>query len=118
MALSEMVDDAIGQLYNHGLSSLADDKQEQVRQHLTLIPQGGYGRRDLAPFSDVDLVFLHDGEATDVVLAFVKELVRNIWDVGLSLGQNVTTIKDLLQLRAKTRCPQPLCSKFSIPHRQ
>lgn len=97
-ALSDMVDDAIGQLYNIGLSALSAEDQAKVREHLSLIPLGGYGRRDLAPFSDVDLLLLHDGEAAEVLFPFTKELVRNIWDVGLSLGQNFTTLKDLLQL--------------------
>jgi [protein-PII] uridylyltransferase len=61
-----------------------------------LVAVGGYGRGELAPSSDLDLVLLHDGAKNiDDVAA---KLWYPIWDAGVKLGHSVTTVKQLLEL--------------------
>ncbi|MDQ5985611.1 MAG: Bifunctional uridylyltransferase/uridylyl-removing enzyme [Syntrophus sp. SKADARSKE-3] len=56
-----------------------------------LIALGGYGRRELCPYSDVDLLVLHDnGSAKDAIAS----AVRHFWDVGLNMGCVVRTLRD------------------------
>lgn len=100
-----MIDEAIVRLHAGARAELAPPAQAAVDEGLVLVAQAGYGRGDLAPFSDVDLVFLHDQRHTPTVLDFTKKLVRAIWDVGLSLGQNVTTARDLLTLARQDALP-------------
>lgn len=59
---------------------------------LALFAVGGYGRGELHPHSDVDLLILRRGRKTrnERVEAFVREL----WDLGLDLGISVRTIKE------------------------
>ncbi len=97
-ALADLVDEVVRRLYQRALEELAPEARPTVAANLCLVPLGGYGRRDLAPFSDVDLLFLHTGQAADVIAPFTKRLVRDVWDVGLSLGQNVCTVPELLTL--------------------
>jgi [protein-PII] uridylyltransferase len=63
---------------------------------LALCAVGGYGRGELAPGSDLDLVLLHHPKrsATDAA----QGIWYPIWDTGLKLGHSVRTVKDALNL--------------------
>ena len=56
---------------------------------MTLVAVGGYGRRDVAPFSDMDLMLLHRNEGP--VEAVAQRLATDIADAGLTLGFAVRT---------------------------
>lgn len=62
---------------------------EQNRaDRVCLVALGGYGRGELSPYSDIDLMLLHR-DGTDA--EFLSPLVRAIWDTGLTLGCVVRT---------------------------
>jgi [protein-PII] uridylyltransferase len=61
-----------------------------------VVALGGYGRAELAPFSDVDLLFLHQGRAADGVRAFVEQVLQLLWDVGLTIGHSFRTLAECL----------------------
>lgn len=65
---------------------------------LALAAVGGYGRRELSPQSDLDLVLVHTGAAdvTEVAAA----LWYPVWDEGLKLGHQVFTVRQALALAA------------------
>jgi [protein-PII] uridylyltransferase len=66
---------------------------------LALVAVGGYGRRDLCPRSDLDLLLLHRGKGDRVRLGRLAErLWYPIWDRGLKLGHAVRTVKEALAL--------------------
>jgi [protein-PII] uridylyltransferase len=60
---------------------------------------GGYGRRELFPYSDIDLllVFENDG-ALSVIKEPVSEFLRSLWDAGLRASHSVRTIAECCQL--------------------
>jgi [protein-PII] uridylyltransferase len=53
-----------------------------------VVALGGYGRGELAPSSDVDLLFLHPGRPSSVVRGFVEDVLQVLWDVGLTVGHS------------------------------
>ncbi|MFJ7591129.1 [protein-PII] uridylyltransferase [Streptomyces sp. NPDC097617] len=58
----------------------------------TLVAVGGYGRAELSPRSDLDLVLLHDGKAEPRELsALADRLWYPVWDLGLALDHSVRT---------------------------
>src|SRR5262249_57442609 len=60
--------------------------------NLALVAVGGYGRGELDPYSDVDiLVLLPDGVAATDEQA-VERFVGRLWDTGLELGHSVRTV--------------------------
>ena len=82
-ALSELVDAWIAQL-------LAD------REQFAIVAVGGYGRRELAPASDLDVVLVHN-RARDVATV-ADSLWYPIWDAGFSLDHSVRTVGEALAL--------------------
>jgi len=59
-----------------------------------LVALGGYGRRELCPASDVDILFLYEGEVGRTMHALVHFLLHLLWDVGFTVGHAVRTLKD------------------------
>lgn len=85
--LTDLVDTLVLDLYRAALDDLGSD----LESHLALVPHGGYGRRDVAPFSDVDLMFLHADGSEEKVGALVTRMNQDIVDTGLVLGSSMRT---------------------------
>ena len=66
---------------------------------LAIVAVGGYGREELAPASDLDVVLLHD-KRTDAG-AVADQLWYPIWDAGFRLDHSVRTVKEALSLADK-----------------
>ncbi len=61
-----------------------------AHSHLAVVAVGGYGRSELSPYSDVDLMILHDAEdPTEAAPA----VFRPLWDAGLRLGHSVRNVR-------------------------
>jgi [protein-PII] uridylyltransferase len=79
---------------------------EAARQHpaspVSLIAIGGYGRRDLAPYSDLDLLVLHaDGKPDGFVKLAAERLVYALWDLRLEVGYAVRDLRTCDQLASE-----------------
>jgi [protein-PII] uridylyltransferase len=57
----------------------------------TLAAAGGYGRGQLLPRSDIDLLILHDGSSPDAVARLADDLLYPLWDAGFEVGHAVRT---------------------------
>ena len=69
------------------------------RSDLALVAVGGYGRRDLSPLSDLDVLLLHNN-APDIE-SVAESLWYPIWDQGEKLGHSVRTINETLTLASE-----------------
>ncbi|WP_031039543.1 [protein-PII] uridylyltransferase [Streptomyces sp. NRRL F-5650] len=58
---------------------------------VSLVAVGGYGRGELSPRSDLDLLLLHDGRDDKAVAALADRLWYPVWDLGLDLDHSVRT---------------------------
>ena len=67
-------------------------------ERLALIAVGGYGRGVLAPFSDLDLLFLRPWKTTPRTESVVEFVLYVLWDMGLKVGQSVRSVDDCLAL--------------------
>jgi len=62
-----------------------------------VVALGGYGRQELAPFSDVDLLFLHPGRLTRAAQEFLHAVLPLLWDVGLKVGHSVRSVPECIE---------------------
>ncbi|MGW9071311.1 [protein-PII] uridylyltransferase, partial [Streptomyces yangpuensis] len=84
---------ALAGLTDAWLSALfATAARETGVRGATLVAVGGYGRAELSPRSDLDLLLLHDGKAEPAALgALADRLWYPVWDLGVALDHSVRT---------------------------
>ncbi|MFE8946624.1 [protein-PII] uridylyltransferase [Streptomyces sp. NPDC007856] len=81
-ALAELTDDWLAGLFKAAAEGFPG---------ACLVAVGGYGRGELSPRSDLDLLLLHDGSDPKAVAALADRLWYPIWDLGLALDHSVRT---------------------------
>jgi len=85
-------------------STVSESKIAEPR--FALVAVGGYGRGELNPQSDIDLMFLHTGDTISTahgkphpaLQAVVDGLLYTLWDVGLKVGHVVRTLEDCVRV--------------------
>ena len=65
------------------------------KQPLTLLAVGGYGRFELFPHSDVDILLLHD-EVDAASMAGIEGFLSEAWDLGFEIGHSVRSVEDCI----------------------
>lgn len=84
---TELVDSIITEIYN----VIIQESDLPTQTGYCLVAHGGYGRRDLAPFSDIDLMLLHAPNLTQTMIPVARRLSQMIVDSGFQLGFSVRT---------------------------
>ncbi len=67
-------------------------------ERLAILAVGGYGRGEMAPFSDVDLLFLTPYKITPWAESVIETMLYLLWDLKLKVGHASRTIRDCLRL--------------------
>ena len=70
-------------------------------ERIAVLAVGGYGRGEMAPFSDVDLLFLTPYKITAWAESVIESMLYIFWDLKLKVGHASRTIKDCLRLGAE-----------------
>ena len=65
---------------------------------LSLIAVGGYGRQELFPYSDIDILILLDNQQSESCQNALSDFCRFIWDIGLKPGLSVRTFAECLEV--------------------
>jgi [protein-PII] uridylyltransferase len=92
---TEMVDILIREMIRFLIKKETGEKE---LVGFTVSAFGGYGRRELNPFSDVDLTFLHAGTTpTSVMESIITACLMALWDLGFKVGHATRSVKGALQ---------------------
>jgi len=70
----------------------------RILEDFSLIAVGGYGRGELNPLSDIDLLFLLSEKTRPLTETFIKDALSVIWGFGMEIGHSSRTIKDCVKL--------------------
>jgi len=81
------------------LSELADRAGGDNKRHLALVAVGGYGRRSLCPYSDLDVVLVHDGRRD--IGSVADGIWYPVWDEGVHLDHSVRRPAEVLSAAAE-----------------
>ena len=98
-ARSAILDHIIRQLWIAALNTLSPQARKEFPP-IAVVALGGYGRGELNPHSDIDLMFLHEGQVAghSRPLPVLEKVMDGVWlplfDIGLKPGHSVRTIAD------------------------
>lgn len=67
-------------------------------EKISVLAVGGYGRAEMAPYSDVDLLFLTPYKTSPWAESVVESILYILWDLRLKVGHSTRTVKDCLRL--------------------
>src|SRR5580692_32843 len=88
--LGKLVDGLIRALHDHTVEQLGEPES------LSVAATGGYGRGTLAPFSDIDLLFLTPNAPSQHTMQVVEYMLYFLWDLGLKVGHATRSIAECL----------------------
>lgn len=88
----------------HLRAHFVDEVLQSIWQHhisencpVSLLAVGGYGRGELHPYSDIDLLVLLDESVSNNPPSGLSSFLTQLWDIGLEIGHSVRTIKECRQ---------------------
>ena len=93
-ALSFLMDQLIRALYDFVGSYVFPLANPTAGEHMAVVAVGGYGRGELAPYSDIDLLFLLPYKQTPHTEQVVEYLLYALWDLGLKVGQATRSVDE------------------------
>ena len=96
--LSGVTDEVITALYDFTTVHVFRARNPTEGERLALMAVGGYGRGALAPFSDIDLLFLRPYKPTAHTESVIEFMLYALWDLGFKVGHASRTIDECLKL--------------------
>ncbi|MDG1874436.1 MAG: [protein-PII] uridylyltransferase [Mariniblastus sp.] len=96
-ALCNLLDSVLLGIYEDALSEISPN----LNSRISLVFLGGSGRRDIAPYSDVDLMLLYQGSLTDDIVEFSHRIAQDITDSGMQLGYSLRTPREACTMSLK-----------------
>ncbi len=113
-ALADLFDSVVLELYEAAMADLAESGHANLADEVALVPHGGFGRRDVAPYSDIDLMILHTRAAGAGVERLAERMMRDLSDIRVEFGQSVRTIGQACSLAQQdaTICTSLIESRY------
>ena len=96
-ARTSTVDRLLRVLLDHAANVVYPEPNPTTGSRLSLVAIGGYGRGDLAPRSDIDILFLHPYKLTGRSEQIVEHLLYMLWDLGFTVGHATRSVADCLR---------------------
>ena len=98
-ARSAMVDVLLAHLFNFAVSSF-ERVQGKIPTAVSLLALGGYGRSELCPLSDIDIMFLYPSKVKTATVQplqqhLIDEVLYVLWDCGLKVGHSTRNVDDV-----------------------
>ena len=90
--------EALLDLHELWLTTKAADLGITAGSGFALVATGGLGRREFVPYSDLDLMILHDNKPEEEVSALAESLWYPLWDANIRLDHSVRTVSEALQV--------------------
>ena len=91
-----LIDALLGALYDHAAERLFAEPNPTSGNRLAFVAVGGYGRAELSPYSDIDLLFLHPWKLTGRSEQIIENVLYMLWDMDLKVGHATRSIADCL----------------------
>jgi [protein-PII] uridylyltransferase len=96
---SAIIDIMVSRLFTHAIELYARTRG-RMPAAVSMIALGGYGRGELAPWSDIDIMFLYPTKSKPAVVEpfqahLTQEILYPLWDCGLKVGHSTRTVEEV-----------------------
>ncbi len=96
-ALAKVTDEVVSALWDFTLTHVYRARNPTEGERLALLAVGGYGRGELAPYSDLDLLFLRAWKETSHSESVIEFILYTLWDLGLKVGHSSRTVDETIK---------------------
>ena len=97
-AIASMTDGIVIAIHHVATTRLHRQSNPSEAERLAVLAVGGYGRAEMAPASDIDLLFLTPYKVTGWAESVVESMLYMLWDMNLKVGHATRSIDDCLRL--------------------
>ncbi|HEY1792538.1 MAG TPA: [protein-PII] uridylyltransferase [Opitutaceae bacterium] len=102
---SAIIDTLVTRLFDHAVTRYAATRGAAPAA-VSLVALGGYGRAELAPWSDVDIMFLYPTKSKPAVVEpfqahLTQEILYPLWDCGLKVGHSTRKVEEVFEQAKK-----------------
>ncbi|MBT4931987.1 MAG: [protein-PII] uridylyltransferase [Rhodospirillaceae bacterium] len=97
-AQSFLIDQLIRVLYDTAVTYVYPVANPTIGEQISIIATGGYGRGELAPYSDIDLMFLLNYKRTPRTEQVIEYMLYMLWDLGLKVGHATRSVEEAVKL--------------------
>lgn len=95
--MSLLMDEVIKAMMRHITERVSPNHNPLKAERIAIVAVGGYGRGELAPYSDLDLLFLLAYKPTPWQEQVIERALYLLWDMGLKVGHAVRTVDDTIR---------------------
>lgn len=99
-AIASLTDGLVTAVHHVATTRLHPQRSPSESERLAVLAVGGYGRAEMAPASDVDLLFLTPWKITAWAESVVESMLYMMWDLKLKIGHSIRSVDDCLRLGA------------------
>ena len=97
-AIAELTDATVRAVHHVATTRLHPNLAPTEGERLAVMAVGGYGRGEMAPQSDVDLLFVHPWKTAGWIESVVESMLYMLWDLKLKVGQATRSVEECLRL--------------------
>ena len=95
--LAKVADEVVSALYDYTTTHVFRARNPTEGERFAVVAVGGYGRGQLAPSSDLDLLFLRAYKQTPFAESVTEYMLYMLWDLGLKVGHSSRTVNESLK---------------------
>lgn len=96
-----LVDQLVRLIYDHVVRNLFPIGNRTASEKIAILAVGGYGRGEMAPFSDVDIAFVTPYKRTAWTEQVVESILYILWDLGLKVGQSSRSLDETVKMASE-----------------
>jgi [protein-PII] uridylyltransferase len=93
-----LTDQLLRLIFDFTVTRLYPLNNPTASERLTLAAVGGYGRGEMAPFSDVDIAFITPYKPTGWTEQVIESILYTLWDLGMKVGHSCRSIDELIRM--------------------
>jgi [protein-PII] uridylyltransferase len=92
-----LTDQLLRLLWDFTVERLHRNSNPTTSERMTLIAVGGYGRGEMAPYSDIDIGFLTPWKVTGWCEQVIESMLYSLWDMGLKVGHSSRSLDEMVR---------------------